>query len=290
VLAGPCGSLIHRAVAKIATGSNPADNFWLQGDMLGAIELETGVIARVVRGTGAEMSPNEAPPDTKRRIVGTLIPQWGALTRLVISAAEILPAIRIQSGDVALAAEGPVLLEDLNLAQLALGTGVLDEHYTEHLARCGYRICAPGADGRAFTQIAASDLDVPVLGHLTPPQLALGGSLKACSLQVVCFDAALGGGCVRQQALEHAPRYLHYAAVFADFNAKFNTCRSAFYRASSGKVKNIGAFGRAAYKPRIFSICSAASNAIKRCVTLQIATLCGDPPGSRRLRCRRRRP
>ena len=43
-----------------------------------------------------------------------------------------------------LAAEGPVLLEvnyggDLNLAQLAHGTGVLDEHYTEHLARCGYR-------------------------------------------------------------------------------------------------------------------------------------------------------
>jgi hypothetical protein len=30
-------------------------------------------------------------------------------------------------------------------------------------------------------QIAASDLDIPVLGQLTPPQLPLGGSLKACS-------------------------------------------------------------------------------------------------------------
>ena len=28
---------------------------------------------------------------------------------------------------------------DLNLAQLAHGTGVLDERYVEHLARCGYR-------------------------------------------------------------------------------------------------------------------------------------------------------
>ena len=90
------------------------------------------------------MSLDEAHPDTKRSIVGTLIPQWEALKRLVVSAAEILPGIRTQSWDVALAAEGPVLLEvnyggDLNLAQLAHGAGVLDERYTEHLDRCGYR-------------------------------------------------------------------------------------------------------------------------------------------------------
>lgn len=144
VLAGPSGPVIHRAVAKIATGNNPADNFWRQGNMLGAIEIETGIISRVVRGTGAEMSVNEAHPDTKRPIVGTLIPQWAALTRLVISAPEILPGIRTQSWDVALAAAGPVLLEvnyggDLNLAQLAHGAGVLDERYVEHLACCGYR-------------------------------------------------------------------------------------------------------------------------------------------------------
>ena len=144
VLAGPSGPVIHRAVAKIATGNNPADNFWRQGNMLGAIEIETGIISRVVRGTGAEMSVNEAHPDTKRSIVGTLIPQWAALTRLVISAGEILPGIRTQSWDVALAATGPVLLEvnyggDLNLAQLAHGAGVLDERYIEHLACCGYR-------------------------------------------------------------------------------------------------------------------------------------------------------
>lgn len=112
--------------------------------MLGAIELETGLISRVVRGTGVEMSLDEAHPDTRRAIVGTLIPQWEALTPLAVSAAEILPGIRTQSWDIAIAAEGPVLLEvnyggDLNLAQLAHGAGVLDERYTEHLARCGYR-------------------------------------------------------------------------------------------------------------------------------------------------------
>ncbi|MGC1890896.1 MAG: sugar-transfer associated ATP-grasp domain-containing protein [Stellaceae bacterium] len=215
-------------MAKIATGNNPADNFWRQGNMLGAIEIETGLISRVIRGTGAEMSVNEAHPDTKRPIVGTLIPQWAALIRLVISAAEILPGIRTQSWDVALAAAGPVHLEvnyggDLNLAQLAPGAGVLDERYVEHLACCGYRSRALREAMGEPSRKSRPDLDVPVLGHLTPPQLPLGGFLKACSLQVVCFNAAFGGGCLRQQTLEHAPRYPHHAAEFADFNAKCNS-------------------------------------------------------------------
>jgi hypothetical protein len=145
VLVGSSGPVIHRAVAKIATGNNPADNFWRRGNMLGAIDLDTGRIRRVVRGTGAEMSIDEAHPNTHCPILGTPIPNWEALQRLVMSAAAVLPGIRTQSWDVALAAQGPVLLEvnyggDLNLAQLAHGTGVLDDRYTEHLARCGYRL------------------------------------------------------------------------------------------------------------------------------------------------------
>jgi len=145
VLVGPSGPVIHRAVAKIATGNNPADNFWRRGNMLGAIDLDSGRIRRVVRGTGAEMSIDEAHANTHCPILGTPIPNWEALQRLVMSAAAVLPGIRTQSWDVALAAQGPVLLEvnyggDLNLAQLAHGAGVLDDRYTEHLARCGYRL------------------------------------------------------------------------------------------------------------------------------------------------------
>jgi len=33
VLLTPTGPVIHRAVAKIATGSNPADNFWRNGNL-----------------------------------------------------------------------------------------------------------------------------------------------------------------------------------------------------------------------------------------------------------------
>jgi len=145
VLVTPGGPLIHSAVAKIATGQNPADNFWRHGNMLGAIDLTTGLIQRVVQGTGAEMIVNGVHPDSGRPIIGTPIPDWQALVAMTQEAARLLPAIRTQSWDIAVTDEGPVPLEvnfggDLNLAQLAYGAGVLDERYEDHLRRCGYRI------------------------------------------------------------------------------------------------------------------------------------------------------
>ena len=100
---------------------------------------------RTVQGTGTETSVNGAHPDSGRPIVGTPIPGWEDLIALAKEAARMLPGIRTQSWDIALAEQGPVLLEvnfggDLNLAQLANGAGVLDEAYSEHVRRCGYRI------------------------------------------------------------------------------------------------------------------------------------------------------
>jgi hypothetical protein len=42
VLGDPSGPVIHRAVAKIATANNPADNFWRQGNMLSASSSRPG--------------------------------------------------------------------------------------------------------------------------------------------------------------------------------------------------------------------------------------------------------
>ena len=44
VLLGKTGPKLHCAVAKIATGDNPADNYWRRGNMLGAIALESRTI------------------------------------------------------------------------------------------------------------------------------------------------------------------------------------------------------------------------------------------------------
>ncbi len=144
VLLTATGPIIHRAVAKIATGRNPADNFWRRGNMIGAIDLRTGQIARVVRGTGADLAVNPLHPDTGRAIIGTAIPEWDDLATLAKEASRLLPAIRTQSWDIAVTDEGPIPLEvnfggDLNLAQLASGAGVLDEAYKSHLTSCGYK-------------------------------------------------------------------------------------------------------------------------------------------------------
>ena len=145
VLLTPNGPLIHKALAKIATGQNPADNFWRKGNMLGAIDLESGTIMRTVRGTGAEMVVNPTHTDTSRMVIGSVIPEWSRLVNRVGDAARLLPAIRTQSWDVAISDAGPVPLEvnfggDLNLTQLASGVGMLDETYRDHLQTCGYRI------------------------------------------------------------------------------------------------------------------------------------------------------
>ncbi|MEO8714224.1 MAG: sugar-transfer associated ATP-grasp domain-containing protein, partial [Acetobacteraceae bacterium] len=145
VLLTPKGAVLHRAVAKIATGENPADNFWRSGNMLGAVDLATGSLGRVVSGTSAAMAVNPVHPGTGRIVVGTPISDWSQIKSLVTAAAQVLQGIRTQSWDVAVTDRGPVLLEvnfggDLNLAQLAHGAGALDETYTRHLRHCGYRI------------------------------------------------------------------------------------------------------------------------------------------------------
>jgi hypothetical protein len=110
--------------------------------MLRAIDLATGQIMRVVKGTGVETVIDGVHPGTGRPTTGTPIPDWEAL-KAVVAAARLLPGIGTQSWGIALTDVGPMPLEvnfgdDLTLAKLA--SGVLDTNYREHLRRCGYRL------------------------------------------------------------------------------------------------------------------------------------------------------
>ena len=144
MLLSPAGPEIAQAVVKIPTGTNVADNFWRPGNLVAAVNLDTGVIERVVQGSGKGLAVDVDHPDTGVNLLGMAIPDWFVAVDLCTRAAVTLPGIRTQSWDVALSDAGPVLLEvnwggDLNLAQLAWGRGVLDERYRAHLRRCGYR-------------------------------------------------------------------------------------------------------------------------------------------------------
>ena len=143
VLLTPDGPLLHRATAKIPTGGNPADNYWRMGNLLAALDPATGTVWRAVTGAAETLRLVTQHPDTGANLIGATIPRWTEMVGLVMQAAAMLPGIGTQSWDVAVAAEGPVILEvnfggDLNLSQIACGYGTLDETYRQHLAQHGY--------------------------------------------------------------------------------------------------------------------------------------------------------
>ena len=134
---------IVRSLWKIPAGQNIADNFW-RGNLLGCVDADTGMLSRVVAGTGIDQRQVEIHPDTGQHLAGAAVPDWIQVRDLCLRAASSLPGIRTQAWDIAVTDGGPVLVEvnfggDISLPQIACGRGMLDERYREHLRRCGYK-------------------------------------------------------------------------------------------------------------------------------------------------------
>jgi hypothetical protein len=139
VLLLPGGAEIESAVLRIPSPRNCADNYWRQGNMLGALDAE-GVIRRVVTGVAADTRELTSHPDTGTALIGLRVP----------SVAPMFAGIGTQSWDIALTEHGPFVLElnpggDLNLHQLAYRRGALSDRYIAHLDQCGCRIRHRGA-------------------------------------------------------------------------------------------------------------------------------------------------
>jgi hypothetical protein len=131
---------IVRAVCKIPAPGNWADNFWRAGNMLAAVDIETGRIIRVTRGTGNATEEGFPHPETGQPIESWTVPDWTEVIRIARLAATTTWGFRTQAWDIALTDEGPTLLEvnrggDLNLVQLAYRKGALDATFAAHLAR-----------------------------------------------------------------------------------------------------------------------------------------------------------
>jgi hypothetical protein len=142
VLLNDGGPELLRALWKVPVGAHVADNFWRDGNMLAALDPVDGRVARVVRGVGHRQTEVASHPDTGHELVGQRLPDWDVATSLCLRTAASLPGLAMQAWDVALTAEGPLLLEvnnggDFNLPQHAFGQGLYQGRLREFAERHG---------------------------------------------------------------------------------------------------------------------------------------------------------
>ncbi|MFC4929418.1 sugar-transfer associated ATP-grasp domain-containing protein [Massilia sp. GCM10023247] len=133
VLMSETGPILHRAALRIPTGTNMIDNFQhgASGNLLGAIEIDTGIVSNVIGKKNGRLETISAHPDTGEQIIGHHLPDWEKVKDLCAKAAPLFPGIRYQSWDIAFTDNGPQTIEvnsggDFDVLQLASGRGIAD--------------------------------------------------------------------------------------------------------------------------------------------------------------------
>jgi hypothetical protein len=134
VLVLESGPVVHRAALRIPAGSNMIDNFQhgASGNLLGAVDVDTGALCNVVGKRNGELKPVPAHPDTGRAMLGMTVPQWDEAKQICMRMAPLFPGFRLQSWDVAFTDQGPQVMEvnsagDFDVVQLACRCGIADQ-------------------------------------------------------------------------------------------------------------------------------------------------------------------
>lgn len=125
---------------KVPAPGNFSDNSRHPGNMLANVDIETGRVTRLIRGTGVGLEVLEHNPATGRRLTGLQIPHFEKLRDVVLTGAALIPGIRIQGWDVAIGPDGPLVIEVNNgsgysAPQLAGGRGFLEPEFARFIAR-----------------------------------------------------------------------------------------------------------------------------------------------------------
>lgn len=130
------GAQVIKAIFKINMGARDSDNFehGASGNMLGAVDITSGKVVRVVSGTGLNQVDDPLHPLTGAEIVGFQIPDWEKVLTLVHDAQAAFPGFICPGWDIALCDDGPKILEvnafgDIDLFQHAHRSSFLDEQF-----------------------------------------------------------------------------------------------------------------------------------------------------------------
>ncbi len=140
-LMGEDGPKPFRIVWKVPAAKNMADNFWRKGNILAAVDYNTGCITRAISGVALDQREHEVHPDTGHQLVGTAIPAFDSVVKLALDGARVFADIPLIGWDIAPTDEGGVIVEgnfapDFKLVQMAEARGMLDAELTTFLTHC----------------------------------------------------------------------------------------------------------------------------------------------------------
>ena len=118
---------------KLPVGQSMIDNSNAYGNIVAMVEIESGLVRNAVINRGdSKFAPIEEHPDTRTQLPGFQLPCWHEALELCRNAAHALSDVRVQGWDVALARNGPELIEtnvtgDIHAIQRTQSEGFLTE-------------------------------------------------------------------------------------------------------------------------------------------------------------------
>lgn len=138
---GANGPEVFRVCWKVPAGKNVADNYWRKGNILAAVDYETGKVTRAIKGFALDQVELTTHPDTGAPLVGAVIPNFKQVLDLALEGARVFSDIRIIGWDIAPTPEGGVIVEgnyapDFKLVQMAECRGILDSRLNAFLDFC----------------------------------------------------------------------------------------------------------------------------------------------------------
>lgn len=146
---------VIRAVFKINVGTRDSDNFahGRSGNMLAAVDIETGKVQRVVSGTGISQQIDPPHPRSGRSLVGFEIPYWSQTLEMVKEAQAAFHGYICPGWDIAICDDGPRILEvnafgDIDLSQHACRSGFIDSRFMSLMRERGLEDLLYSGPGR----------------------------------------------------------------------------------------------------------------------------------------------
>ena len=133
------GPEVYRASMKISGKNNMADNFWRDGNLLAAVDCETGKLHAGLDKSGVDGVFHNTHPETGVQIKGETVPHWDEAREAVLYAAKFFENSVLIGFDVTITNDGPLIVEannspDLGILQVAHGKGLLDEQMVSAMA------------------------------------------------------------------------------------------------------------------------------------------------------------